>query len=161
MDDLRTAAQAALDAYSSPKHMEFADAMEALRAALAEQPEPTQECSDEDVICPNCCSTFRAIPVAVQRLMLDAGFGPPFTAPPKQPEPWRCGCGANLYIDAEGRPASKAPPRKPVRLTDAEITDIFESKARWHYPPIGATDREFARDIEAAVLKANGVEVPR
>ena len=32
--------------------------------------------------------------------------------PPLQAEPvaWRCACGANLYIDAQGRPASKAEP---------------------------------------------------
>lgn len=40
----------------------------------------------------------------------------------------------------------------PPTLTDERITEIFESAPRWHYPPIGATDREFARDIKAAVL---------
>jgi len=32
--------------------------------------------------------------------------------PPLQAEPvaWRCACGANLFIDAQGRPASKAEP---------------------------------------------------
>jgi hypothetical protein len=33
------------------------------------------------VICPACCYTFRAIPQDVQKLMLDAGFEPPFTEP--------------------------------------------------------------------------------
>lgn len=33
------------------------------------------------VICPQCCNQFRAIPCDVQRLMLDAGFEPPFTHP--------------------------------------------------------------------------------
>ena len=47
--------------------------------------------------------------------------------------------------------------RVPVLLTDAAITEIFESEPRWHYPPIGATDRAFARDIERAVLTANGI----
>lgn len=32
------------------------------------------------VICPNCCTQFRAIPQDVQRLMIDAGFEPPFVA---------------------------------------------------------------------------------
>lgn len=34
------------------------------------------------VICPNCCTQFRAIPQDVQRLMIDAGFEPPFVAAP-------------------------------------------------------------------------------
>ena len=47
------------------------------------QPEPVEPNNDE-VICPNCVHQFRAIPQNVQRLMLDAGFEPPFKA---QPEP--------------------------------------------------------------------------
>jgi hypothetical protein len=46
------------------------------------QPEPDSAC----VICPECSHQFRAIPCDVQRLMLDAGFEPPFTAPPSQAE---------------------------------------------------------------------------
>jgi hypothetical protein len=46
------------------------------------QPEPDSAC----VICPECSHQFRAIPCDVQRLMLDAGFEPPFTAPPAQAE---------------------------------------------------------------------------
>ena len=37
--------------------------------------------NNDEVICPNCCNQFRAIPVNVQQLLLDAGFEPPFTAP--------------------------------------------------------------------------------
>ena len=33
------------------------------------------------VICPACVHQFRAIPENVQRLMIDAGFEPPFTTP--------------------------------------------------------------------------------
>lgn len=36
--------------------------------------------SDDDVICPSCSHQFRAIPVNVQKLMLDAGIAPPFTS---------------------------------------------------------------------------------
>jgi hypothetical protein len=43
-----------------------------------------------------------------------------------------------------------APVQQPP-LTDEQITEIWESQPRWHAPPIGATDREFARDIERAV----------
>ena len=46
------------------------------------------EPNNDEVICPNCTHQFRAIPVSVQRLMLDAGFEPPFAAPPAaQAEP--------------------------------------------------------------------------
>jgi len=33
------------------------------------------------VICPKCVHQFRAIPENVQRLMIDAGFEPPFNTP--------------------------------------------------------------------------------
>jgi len=38
--------------------------------------------NNDEVICPSCCNQFRAIPVNVQRLMLDAGFKPPFKSVP-------------------------------------------------------------------------------
>lgn len=38
--------------------------------------------NDDEVICPACTHAFRAIPVQVQKLMLDAGFEPPFVAAP-------------------------------------------------------------------------------
>lgn len=37
------------------------------------------------VICPACCNQFRAIPVQVQRLLLDAGIDPPFLEPAHPP----------------------------------------------------------------------------
>lgn len=37
---------------------------------------------NEAVICPACCHQFRAIPIQVQTLMIDAGFVPPFVEPP-------------------------------------------------------------------------------
>jgi uncharacterized Zn-finger protein len=53
------------------------------RLDMVAQPvrEQTQANNDE-VICPSCCTQFRAIPVSVQKLMLDAGFEPPFVAQP-------------------------------------------------------------------------------
>ena len=36
------------------------------------------------VFCPACCTKFCAIPTNVQKLMLDAGFEPPFTSPPQR-----------------------------------------------------------------------------
>ena len=51
--------------------------------ATAEQPaEPNREPNNEEVICPACTHQFRAIPVQVQRLLLDAGIEPPFLAAP-------------------------------------------------------------------------------
>lgn len=50
--------------------------IEGLRAALKAQ--PVKQASDDEVICPQCCNQFRAIPVSVQQLLLDAGFEPPF-----------------------------------------------------------------------------------
>ena len=49
-------------------------------------PQDTQPNNDE-VICPKCVHQFRAIPENVQRLMLDAGFEPPFNKPAPQAEP--------------------------------------------------------------------------
>ena len=50
---------------------------EAAQAQAAVEP---AEANNDEVICPNCCNQFRAIPVNVQQLMLDAGFEPPFTS---------------------------------------------------------------------------------
>jgi len=47
--------------------------------ATAEQPAERQP-NNEEVICPACTHQFRAIPVQVQRLLLDAGIEPPFLA---------------------------------------------------------------------------------
>ncbi len=53
-------------------------------------------------------------------------------------------------------PLYTAPPRREWQsLTDDEIVDIFEAEPRYHYPPIGATDREFARAIEQALKEKN------
>jgi len=55
---------------------------EAIKREEAQTVEPVVANNDH-VICPNCCSQFRAIPVNVQQLMLGAGFEPPFTNPIK------------------------------------------------------------------------------
>jgi hypothetical protein len=44
------------------------------------QPAKPVEPNNDQVICPNCVHQFRAIPVNVQQLMLDAGLEPPFKA---------------------------------------------------------------------------------
>ena len=45
---------------------------------------------------------------------------------------------------------NESDPLKREPLTDEQITSIWNSKPRWHAPPIGVTDIEFARAIEAA-----------
>lgn len=40
--------------------------------------------NDDEVICPNCCTQFRAIPINVQHILLDLGVDPPFTTVPMQ-----------------------------------------------------------------------------
>ena len=37
--------------------------------------------------------------------------------PVQEPVAWRCACGANLYIDADGAPRSKAEPVEPVAVS--------------------------------------------
>lgn len=39
--------------------------------------------NNDEVICPQCCNQFHAIPVNVQKLMIEAGFEPPFTHAPQ------------------------------------------------------------------------------
>src|SRR5688572_29315328 len=56
-------------------------------AALTAQPSAGEPVSADHVICPACCNQFRAIPVNVQKLMLAAGFKPPFTAAPTESSP--------------------------------------------------------------------------
>lgn len=91
MTTLRQAAQQALEALEryQVKRQDFdrfADEIAALRETLA-QPEQEPVADGNKVICPACCHQFRAIPTAVQTLMLNAGFEPPFVTPPEaQPE---------------------------------------------------------------------------
>ena len=73
-----------------------------LRELLAEpQGEPVASATS-CVICPKCCHQFRAIPQDVQRLMLDAGFEPPFTHPPQQRKPLAEGQIAEIVMSFDG-----------------------------------------------------------
>ena len=79
-DDHRTTECWSTYGLNTPQDRELA------RLCMGAQPaaEPVAP-DDQAVICPRCACQFRAIPVDVQRLMLDAGFEPPFKAPPAQP----------------------------------------------------------------------------
>jgi hypothetical protein len=57
-------------------------------APPAAQPEQEPVADGNKVICPACCHQFRAIPTAVQTLMLNVGFEPPFVTPPAAQRPW-------------------------------------------------------------------------
>ncbi len=67
------------------RHNEWLSRMGKLSAQTQEPVSKTP--NDDHVICPNCAHDFRAIPVNVQKLMIDAGFEPPFIEPVKQ-ESW-------------------------------------------------------------------------
>jgi hypothetical protein len=69
------------------KKQDAAQAQAAVEPAKGAQiVRPLVEANCDEVICPNCCNQFRAIPVNVQQLMLDAGFEPPFkTSPAVEP----------------------------------------------------------------------------
>ena len=60
------------------------EALEAQATEIERLTAEPVEPNNDHVICPNCVHQFRAIPVNVQRLMLDAGFEPPFTHPAPQ-----------------------------------------------------------------------------
>jgi hypothetical protein len=69
------------------------------------------------------------------------------------------GAARFMRLLANVDPAHELPSHQPRRewrgLTDEEISDIFEAESRYHYPPICATDREFARAVEAALKERN------
>lgn len=47
-------------------------------------PEPRVRATESEVTCPACAHHFRAIPMQVQRLLLGAGFHPPFADDPSR-----------------------------------------------------------------------------
>ena len=88
----KTDIQTVLDALETAAsyHIGYSKRREAaiaiLTAALARVDKPLEpseaiEPNNDEVICPNCCTQFRAIPVNVQKLLMEAGIEPPFTHP--------------------------------------------------------------------------------
>jgi len=122
--------QQALDALEGDDGIVQAQVADAIRAHLAaaqpapvpDQPQAEPVANNDEVICPACCTQFRAIPQNVQRLMLDAGFEPPFTHP-------------------------AAP--VPVPLTDEQIDAMWREWVGVGDSTIGLI-RMFARAIERA-----------
>lgn len=89
MSKTREAFEAWLRSYQ-PRDPSPCDSLEhdlwaAWQAALATPPAapaPAQgEPNNDEVICPNCVHQFRAIPANVQKMLLDAGYEPPFRQP--------------------------------------------------------------------------------
>jgi len=99
----------------------FADGKRA--AEPEQQAEPVAD--GNKVICPACCHQFRAIPTAVQTLMLNAGFEPPFVTPPAAQRQWQ-------GLEAE------------------EILDLFDRNNVY-----GSKWIEFARTVEAKLKERN------
>jgi hypothetical protein len=146
MTDLRKAAQAALDAmagHPDNSRRSFRAAIEALSAALA-QPEPDVDALKAEA--DNKRDTIIKLLIEVQsfgdallkaedeRDMLKALLRD--AAQPEQPEqpPWTCACGANLYIDADGYPRSKAaqPQQEPTVAVPRELLrDVVECIELW------------------------------
>jgi hypothetical protein len=125
-----------IEANERPEYLALYDKGIADANALLEQPEPAQPVADSDkVICPACCHQFRAIPGNVQRLMLDAGFEPPFTNPPAPvQEPVAMGemsedPYADGWTDAIAAMKRTTPPaaaqRQWVELTPEEIENCY------------------------------------
>ncbi|WP_146033759.1 hypothetical protein [Alicycliphilus denitrificans] len=76
---------------------------------------------------------------------VDRKFGHPNGKAPSHLHPVREACRAGLAAAL-----AVAPPAVVELLTDEQITAIWAAKPRYHAEPIGYTDLEFARDIEAA-----------
>ncbi len=132
-----------------------------------EQPAAGAVVDPTQVICPNCAHQFRAIPQDVQRLMLDAGFEPPFTQP-AEPTPEQRPAEPFAYIHKRGTDEEEfvhaeavngpcleceplflgaAPATAP--LADERIIDLFNESCREHFNGIERM-RHFARAIERA-----------
>ena len=133
--------------------------------------EPASPNNDE-VICPSCTRQFRAIPVNVQHLLLDAGFAPPFmqlAAPtqvgeyPKLPEPAMFDA-----VDRQGNPVShgysasqvlalidadRAARGQTLRLLTQEEMDSLGRRAE------GMDGNEWDQWVQEKFAQVNGLKV--
>jgi hypothetical protein len=109
MTDLHKAAQQALEvlerAGEELRWQAIGQVQRDLRVALAQQAEP------EGSVCARCGA-----------LAFD-----PLVKQQAEPVAWRCACGANLYIDAQGRPASKA-----EQSAQSQQAPLMQEIARLH-----------------------------
>jgi len=132
------------------------------------------EANNNEVICPSCCTQFRAIPVNVQRLLIGAGISPPFTQEEAQTvEPVAiyhgkciidCGDGGHqditmLKMVAAGSKLYTRPAPAPTGERAALIAGLLESA-----DVIEADDRSFIADEirqAADMLAADAQEIAR
>jgi hypothetical protein len=72
--------------------------------------------------------------------------------PPLQAEPvaWRCACGANLYIDADGAPRSKAESVEPVAYREDIIRMAREAASE-----DGSIDRKDGKNVVLYAAKTS------
>lgn len=133
---------------------------ETLPIPLHAAPAEPVEANNDEVICPNCCTQFRAIPVNVQKLMLDAGFEPPFkgtrnVSTPAEPVAWVTTTGIRLppYVASEDDvPMYYAPQPQREPLTDGEIyTAYIKATNQTLRPQDERLALAFARAIEKAL----------
>jgi hypothetical protein len=134
-------AASCIDGYYVPRGKttlpEIEKAQNALRAALAQQAEPDLS------LCPQCNGPAdnghdRSIPPhpylctkcmaelpqpSYNVTVVDDAHpnGIPLEQWQNKPVAWRCACGANLYIDADGAPRSKAEPVQEPQTLDAAM----------------------------------------
>jgi hypothetical protein len=116
------------------KKLDAAQAQAAVEPAKGAQiVRPLVEANCDEVICPNCCNQFRAIPVNVQQLMLDAGFEPPFkTYPAVEPvNEWKEAVLDQLAAHGMDAPMSDSPAiilAKIIQMAVLQATDPAISK---------------------------------
>ncbi|MBK5203885.1 MAG: hypothetical protein JJD98_00300 [Polaromonas sp.] len=144
---------------------------EAIAREEAQTVEPVEP-NDDHVICPNCCNQFRAIPVNVQRLMLSAGFEPPFTHPAPPPSGERealINRARVLQSALKGSRVNYAVEQHAAEIIH-EIIDLLSADAQqvavphgWKLVPIKMTDEMFDAAVAAAreYMERTGGNSPR
>ena len=83
-------------------------------------------------------------------------------AEPVEPAAWRCACGANLFIDADGAPRSKAEPVQEPQTLDAAMQQPRAMAQAYEngYKAGAAAEREAIMDEWSACVQSdleNGV----
>ena len=170
MTDLHKAAQQALEALEGfayhGKAAGWPETITNLRAALAQQAEPDLS------LCPQCngpadnghdrsipphpylctkCMAKMPQPSYNVTVVDDAHpNGIPLEQWQNKPVAWRCACGANLYIDADGAPRSKAESVEPVAYREDIIRMAREAASE-----DGSIDRKDGKNVVLYAAKTS------
>jgi hypothetical protein len=172
-DDLHKAARQALEALEAGLDVNpilAGEAEEALRAALAQQAEPDLS------LCPQCNGPAdnghdRSIPPhpylctkcmaelpqpSYNVTVVDDAHpnGIPLEQWQNKPAAWRCACGANLFIDADGAPRSKAEPVQEPQTLDAAMQQPCAMAQAYEngYKAGAAAEREACAKLAEATI---------